>query len=126
MDGITIPPSFLSEMPPPFAQGRLPSGFLVIPLPSSPQAANPPSPLGRLIASAAGGGTPHMKKRQEQIPAVLFLIFCDNRNRAMVASVILRKDKAVLQLFRKTFGTDEIIDSPSRVLFPCVEHIAPP
>ena len=29
-------------MPPPFTQGRLPSGIPVIPLPSSPQAANPP------------------------------------------------------------------------------------
>ena len=44
----------------------------------------------------------------------------------MVASVILGIDKAVLKLFGKTFGTDEIVDSPSGVLFSCVEHIAPP
>ena len=54
------------------------------------------------------------------------LIFCDYCNRAMVASVILRIDKAVLKFFGKTFGTDEIVDPPSRVLFPCMEHIAPP
>ena len=58
--------------------------------------------------------------------AFLLSVFCDYCNRAMVASVILGIDKAVFNLFGKTFGTDEIIDSPSRILFPCVEHIAPP
>ena len=43
-------------MTPPFAQGRLPFGFLVIPLPSSPQPANPPSPPGRLITLVICGG----------------------------------------------------------------------
>ena len=56
-DGITILPSPLAT--PPFTQGRLRSALPVIPLPSFLQqvAENPPSPLGRLIASEKCEGT---------------------------------------------------------------------
>ena len=44
----------------------------------------------------------------------------------MVAAVVLGIDEAVLDPLAEAVGAEEIVDSPPGVLFPCVEHIAPP